>query len=134
MSVANQLGLPVGAEPLLIEAATGRQEVTDKVGVGPVACQLQLAFPAERHHFQLVHPLQIELQMEGAILLRQAVERCVDPGQGATEAGTRGKGGALLAELQLGHAVDAAGIGEHQTQVGFACHQLVIPGERRALL
>ena len=62
--------------------------------------------------------------MEGAILLRQVVEWGMDTRERVTEAGAGGKRDPLCAELQFGDAVDTAGIGEHQAQVGFARHQL----------
>ena len=63
--------------------------------------------------------------MEGAILLRQAVERGMDTCQRASPRRAPGANGIrCCAELQFGDAVDTAGIGEHQTQVGFARHQL----------
>ena len=50
-------GLPVGLKPLWAQGAIARQKVTDKVGVGPVARQLQGALLAQRDYVEGVHPL-----------------------------------------------------------------------------
>ncbi|MNO99374.1 hypothetical protein D3C76_911410 [compost metagenome] len=96
--------------------------------MGPVATQVEPAVLADRHHLECVHALQVQLDVKAAIFPGQAVERSMDTGQAVTQQGSGGERNAPLPQLQLGHAADAASIGQHQAEVGFARDQGGIRG------